>query len=325
VKILVISTFVTPFISEDLNILRKTCEVEHLLVRGAGSLASIALGVRRNDIVYTWFASTYAAAAVASARKFRHRSVVALGGVDVAGMEEIGYGIWISPWKSRMVAYALRMADRVLAVDPFLKEEAIRRAGYDGRNIEYLPTGFDPAFWSPVGERGESVLTVAVCDSEARLRVKGVDFLLDTARRLPAVKFVLVGIQEPHTSNLRVRAPANVEIRGRVSREELLALYRESRVYCQPSRFEGLPNAVCEAMLCGCVPVCTDVGGMRTPVAGYGILVPWGDPGTLAAAIMEAMAMPSAAGLRGRESIASRFTPERREQGLMKVIGELAG
>ena len=251
--------------------------------------------------------------------------MIAIGGADVAGIDEIGYGIWVSPWKSRLVSYALKKADMVLAVDPFLKEEAIRRAGYDGRNIEYLPTGYDSAFWSPGGERTNSVLTVAVCDSEARMRVKGVDLLLDTVRCLPGTKFLLIGIQEPHASLLRALAPGNLEIRGRVSREELLALYRGSRVYCQPSRLEGLPGSVCEAMLCGCVPVCTDVGGMRTPVSGHGFLVPWGDPGMLAAAITEAMAGPPSGGLGGRESIASRFTLERREQGLMNLIGGLAG
>jgi glycosyltransferase involved in cell wall biosynthesis len=210
----------------------------------------------------------------------------------------------------------------VLAVDPFLKEEAIRRARYDGRNIEYLPTGYDSTFWSPGGERANSVLTVAVCDSDARMRVKGVDLLLDTARCLPGTRFLLIGIKEPHASALRARAPANIEIRGRVSREELLALYRGSKVYCQPSRLEGLPGSVCEAMLCGCVPVCTDVGGMRTPVSGHGFLVPWGDPGALAAAITEAMAGPIGPG--GRASVATRFTLERREKGLIGLIGGLA-
>jgi glycosyltransferase involved in cell wall biosynthesis len=210
----------------------------------------------------------------------------------------------------------------VLAVDPFLKEEAIRRARYDGRNIEYLPTGYDSTFWSPGPERANSVLTVAVCDTDARMRVKGVDLLLDTARRLSGIRFILVGIKEPHASLLRARAPANIEIRGRVSREELLGLYRGSKVYCQPSRLEGLPGSVCEAMLCGCVPVCTDVGGMRTPVSGHGFLVPWGDPGALASAITEALDGPDGRG--GRESIASRFTLERREQGLVRLIGGLA-
>ena len=319
------STFVTPFITEDLNILRKHWDVEHLLARGVGALTSIALGVRRSDIVYTWFASTYSAAAVSSARAFRRRSVIAIGGADVAGIADIGYGIWISPWKSRLVSYALKSADRVLAVDPYLKEEAARRAGYDGRNIQVLPTGFDPAFWSPGGERTDSVLTVAVCDSRARLGVKGIDLLIRAARSLPGTKFTVIGIDEPLAGQLRTGTPANVEIRGRVSREELLSLYRRSKVYCQPSRFEGLPNAVCEAMLCGCIAVCTDVGGMRTPVSGHGILVPWGDPAALAAAVSEAMSRQADDGLKGRESIALRFTPQRREEGLVRLIGELAG
>lgn len=319
------STFVTPFIAEDLKILRKHWEVEHLLVHGVAALPSILRGVRRSDVVYTWFASTYAAPAVAAARAFGRRSVIAIGGGDVAGIPEIGYGIWISPWKSRLVSYALKTADRIIAVDPFLKQEAIRRAAYDGGNIEVLPTGYDSVFWSPGGEQSDSVLTVAVCESEARLRVKGLDLLLEAARRLPGTHFLIVGLQEPYASGLRSKAPANVEIRGRVSPEEVRSLYRKSRVYCQPSRFEGLPNSVCEAMLCGCVPVGTDVGGMRTPVDGYGLLVPWGDPAALAEAISKAMAAPPGAGLKGRESIASRFTQERREQGLVQLIGGIAG
>ncbi len=321
-KILVLSTFITPFITEDLTILRRHWEVRHLLVRGVGALPSILSGVRQSDIVFTWFASTYAAAAVGAARAFGRRSVIAVGGGDVAGIPEIGYGIWISPWKSRLVTYALRTADRVIAVDPFLKREAIRRAGYDGANIDVLPTGYDSTFWSPAGEKTDSVLTVAVCESESRVRVKGLDLLLEAARHLAGTRFVVVGVQEPHAGRLRARAPVNVEILGSVSRDDLRAMYRKSRVYCQPSRFEGLPNAVCEAMLCGCVPVCTDVGGMRTPVGGHGFLVPAGEPGVLAAAIAEAMRSPAPTG--GREFIASRFTLEGRDLGLRKLIGELA-
>jgi glycosyltransferase involved in cell wall biosynthesis len=324
VKILLTSTFVTPFITEDLNILRKHWDVEHLIVRGPGALPAIAVGVGRSDVVFTWFASTYAAAAVASARALGRRSVISLGGADVAGIPDIGYGIWISPWKSRWVSYALRSADRVIAVDPFLKSEAARRAQYDGRNIEILPTGYDSRFWTPGGEKTGSVLTVAACASDVRLRVKGVDILLQTARLVPETRFTLVGVQEPYAARLRRDAPANLDVRGGLSREDVRALYRSSQVYCQPSRFEGLPNAVCEAMLCGCIPVCTDVGGTRTAVAGHGYLVPERDPGALASAIRKVLDPHSPAPAGGRESITSRFTLERREEGLVNLIGGLA-
>jgi glycosyltransferase involved in cell wall biosynthesis len=170
----------------------------------------------------------------------------------------------------------------------------------------------------------DSVLTVAVCDSGARMGVKGVDLLLDAARLVPSTRFLLIGIGEPFLQPLAARAPANVEIRGRVPREELLTLYRNTKVYCQPSRFEGLPNAVCEAMLCGCVPVCTDVGGTRTAVDGAGLLVPWGDPAALASSINEALAWPAASGVAAREAIAGRFTLEKREEGLVRLVRGLS-
>jgi glycosyltransferase involved in cell wall biosynthesis len=322
-KILVTSTFVTSFINEDLSILRKHYDLTHICASGLGALALIARSVRHSDLVLSWFASTYAAAAVASAGIFRKNAVIAVGGADVAGIDEIAYGIWTSPWRGRLVTYALRSADKVLVVDPFLREEAMRRARYDGANIECLPTGYDPLYWSPEGGKEDFVLSVAACDTMARLQAKGVPLLLEAALSLPDVHFVLVGIHDRLMDAVRVRAPGNVDVRSRMSREELRGLYRKARVYCQASRIEGLPNAVCEAMLCGCVPVATDVGGMRSAVDGAGLLVPYGDPVRLAGAIMKAMAMPEAAGTNARAYVEENFTLTRREQGLLRVIGDL--
>jgi glycosyltransferase involved in cell wall biosynthesis len=321
--ILLTSTFVTPFINEDLTLLRKHFDVEHLIVKGPLASAAIVRGVQRSDLVFSWFASTYAASAVFSARLFNRKSVIVIGGVDVAGLAVISYGPWVSPWKSRLVGYALRNADRVLAVDPFLKEEALRRAGYNGDNISCLPTGYDASFWTPSGPKERLVLSVAVCDTEARLSVKGVDLLLDAARILVDVPFLLVGIHPRLLGAVRRRATANVEIRDTVAREELRTLYRRAKVYCQPSRVEGLPNAVCEAMLCECVPVATDVGGMRSALGKEGVLIPYGDAAGLARAIAEGLAMAAPAGTEARQFIAARYTVERREEGLLQTVREL--
>ena len=324
-KILVTSTFLTPFILEDLNILRKHHDVEHLLAHGTRAPVRIAVALRRADLVYSWFASTYAAVAVACARAQGKKSIIALGGADVAGIDEIGYGIWVSSWKSRLCRYALRHADRILAMDPFLKQEAVRRARYDGANIQVLPTGFDAAFWSPGGAKEKFVLSVALCDTEARLQVKGVDMLLEAARRVPDLPFILVGIESPLLESIRRRASSNVEVRTRVPREELRSLYRRAKVYCQSSRVEGFGAAVCEAMLCGCVPVGTNLGGMNTTIGERGFLVTYGDAPGLAEAITKAMAMPADAGIEGRRFIAEKFSLELREKRLLDVMTGLLG
>jgi len=285
----------------------------------------IARAVGRADLVMTWFASTYAAAAVASAALFGRKSMIVVGGVDVAGAADIGYGIWLSPWKSRLARYALRHAGRVLAVDPFLQRQAALRGEYDGKNIEVLPTGYDASAWAPGGEKERLVLTVAVCDSRERLKVKGIDLLFETAKRIPDVPFILAGIGARLADEVRNLAPRNVDVRGEVTHEELLVLYRRAQVYCQPSLIEGLPNAVCEAMLCGCIPVGTDVGGMGSAIGGAGMLVPAGDAVCLADAILTGLEASAAASTKARESIATRFTLQRREEGLLKTIRELLG
>ena len=80
------------------------------------------------------------------------RSIVVIGGADVARVPEMNYGMWLSPWKAVLVRYALRHASRVLAVDESLKEKAVTLAAYSGENIECVPTGFDPNVWVP-GDR----------------------------------------------------------------------------------------------------------------------------------------------------------------------------
>ena len=43
--------------------------------------------------------------------------------------------------------------------------------------------------------------------------------------------------------------------------------------YLQLSLSEGFPNALCEAMLCGCIPIVSDVSSMPGIVADKGLVV----------------------------------------------------
>jgi glycosyltransferase involved in cell wall biosynthesis len=246
------------------------------------------------------------------------KSILILGGVDVAADKELGYGIWLSKWKSKLVRRALLLADRVLVVDNSLKEEAMQRSGYDGKNIVYLPTGYDALFWKPSLQKKKFVLTVAHCNDETRLRIKGIDVLIQAARQMSSTEFVVVGI-EPALA-YRFQPPINMKFFPAFKQERLLQFYQEAKVYCQPSRREGLPNALCEAMLCGCIPVATSVGGNATAIADSGFLVPYNNIDALVKALNEALETDDELPTKARSRIVALFPKEKREADLLSVI-----
>ena len=84
-------------------------------------------------------------------------------------------------------------------------------------------------------------------------------------------------------------------------------------VFVLPSRFEGFPLAVVEAMLAELPVVASDVGAVREAVLDgrTGLLVPRDDPEALAAAVRELLADPArrrAMGAAGRTLALERYT-----------------
>jgi glycosyltransferase involved in cell wall biosynthesis len=319
-KILFISAFSAPFIEDDIRILEKKYKVIKQIGKGPFAFLKIICKSLLADLVFCWFGSTYAFLGVLLSRMMGMRSYVVAAGVDSAKNEEIGYGIWLNPFKAKLVRYAFCKATQVLAVDPSIRDNIIRLAGYDGKNIVCIPTGYDTEFWKPLGPKEKSVLTVAKANDPLTWKVKGIDVLFEAARRLPMVSFTIVGIA-PEFADL-YKPPINVKCIKKIERNDVLPYYQKQLVYCQPSRSEGLSNALCEAMACACIPVATQVGGNPTAVGDAGLLVPAGDAVKLAVAVNKALAMDFSYGIRARARIVALFPWQNRETELLDILTE---
>jgi glycosyltransferase involved in cell wall biosynthesis len=321
-RILFVSTFSTPFIQEDLEFLKTNFQVKTLIGSGIFQVFKIIVHCFTSDIVYCWFGSTYASLAVAVMKFLGKSSLIVVAGADVAYDKTLGYGIWLIPWKARLLRYAFNHADKITAVDESLAEKARTLGKYDGNNIEIVPTGYDVNFWNYSEKiKTQYVLTVATGSDERRLRVKGIDVLIETARILSHINFTIIGIEQGVVAHWNI--PFNVHIIAAVARKQLLPYYQRAEIYCQPSRHEGMSNVLCEAMLCGCQPVATDVGGTRTILNGVGFLVSPGDATALADALRQALSMEHIDAGEIRKRVAERFTISNRKERLLQILQQI--
>ncbi|MGA7160567.1 MAG: glycosyltransferase family 4 protein [Bacteroidota bacterium] len=319
--ILFTATFHSSFIDEDIQILRKDFDVTVVVAKGWKAPILLIQSLFKADVTFSWFASVYSSFLVFLAHLFGKKAVLVLGGVDVAKEKDLQYGIWNSWWKSPLIRYGITHASRVLAVDDFLKREAERLAYYSGDNIVTVPTGYDAEFWKPSGNKEQLVLTVASCPDMLRVKLKGIDLFISIARKLPEIQFKIIGISQNVALSLNI--PKNVECVSFSHREKVRQSYQRAKVYCQLSYREGLPNALCEAMLCECVPVGTTVGGIPTAIGDSGFLVDYLNEKQIVQAIRDGLGFSSELGKRARLRIASQFTLSQREQKLKEIIAEL--
>jgi len=159
------------------------------------------------------------------------------------------------------------------------RDELIK-IGFHPERVTAVPNGVEPSF-HPGGERSAVPLVAAV----GRLApVKRFDRLIEAAvvahRRTPTLQLVIGG-EGPELERLQaVVAEAGAQdwitFAGRLSNEDLLALYQRAWVVASASLAEGWGLTLTEAAACGTPAVATDISGHRCSVVDgvTGVLAP---------------------------------------------------
>ncbi len=150
----------------------------------------------------------------------------------------------------------------------------------EGGTVEVIPWGVD-ARGALQAEKGSGPLRVLFV---GQMRpYKGVEVLLEATATLPEVELTLVGngghLRE-YQQAARDRGAVNVKFLGRLPDDMLRAEYAASDVIVLPSttHAEAFGLVVLEGMASGCVPVVSNLPGVRDLADGTGLVVPSGDP-----------------------------------------------
>lgn len=250
----------------------------------------------RPDALLAYFAYPYGFAAVLFGAVFRIPVVVSCRGGDINHMTA-------PRLQGRLIVRSLRACRRVLVMSEEMRERT-RALGIDESRLHVVGNGVDSAIFAPADRaRAREELRIArdarvlVCVSRLS-EEKGIDVLVDAMTRIddPAVHLFVVG-DGVERSALAARVDraglgSRVTLAGTRPHSEVPRWLAAADVVVLPSRTEGMPNAVLEALASGRPVVATAVGGTRELIrdATLGRLVPPGDAAALATAINEAVA-----------------------------------
>jgi glycosyltransferase involved in cell wall biosynthesis len=214
----------------------------------------------------------------------------------------------------RVLAVLYRRLDRVIAVSDEAARQLADELRVRGERIVVVPNGVP--LQPPVAAAEPTAGRPVVVGAAGRLvPEKGMDVLLAATRQLSdsgvpvAVRIAGSG---PEAERLRTRsAGLPVMFDGEVS--DMQRWLEGLDVFCLPSRNEGLPLALLEAMMRGLPAVATDVGQVRTALGeGLRVVAP-DDPAALATSLRELLADPVARatlGARGRAVVLAAHTAE---------------
>jgi len=127
------------------------------------------------------------------------------------------------------------------------------------------------------------------------------------------------------TPGLRTR----VHFRNGLDRKALIQELSSSSLYVSLSKSDGASFSLLEALSCGIFPVLSDIPQNRewvTPEEDNGILVPFGDPGALAHALIRALAdgaWRARAAAYNRQKVLEQADVSRNLRELLRVISDL--
>lgn len=267
------------------------------------------------------------------------RTIIIIAGSDACSFPEINYGGFRKPLMRWAMCRSMHKAVRLAPVHWSLERFENRFSTFGPREQGYahfvqdlrtpstgIPYGFDTDSWTaPEGTRDPcSVLCVAtgVEPGNAVHFRKGIDLIIQAASLLPDHRFTVIGAARPEAYQ---GLPSNVRIHSGCAPDELRVCFGAHTIYLQPSVMEGFPNALCEAMLMGCIPVTSDITSMPDIVGGTGVCIGKRDPSRLADAIRSISSLPAAEiqllQQRARDRILP-YTMERRIGMLLDLVAD---
>jgi glycosyltransferase involved in cell wall biosynthesis len=222
-------------------------------------------------------------------------------------------------WRSLFWHRSARAAQRVIVPSAFVRDRATALLGIADERLRVIPHGLDHARFSPDADphqEREPFLLYPARSWPHKNHDRLFQAFAQLRRERPELRLVLTG--GGHSAD----APDGVDVRGNVSLDELVSLYRRASALVFPSLYEGFGQPVLEAMACGCPVACSDIPALVEVAGDAACTFRPTDPAAIADTTRDLMADPAPYSARGLERAAA-FTWDKAAEQYESVYREL--
>jgi glycosyltransferase involved in cell wall biosynthesis len=341
-KILYFHNGLSSFVKKDIEIIEKEFEllIFHFDVTNKKKvplffikqLIFIVLNIFKSNTYVTQFGGYHSVLPCLIGKLFRKKSIIILGGTDCVSFPSIRYGNFYKKGLKIATTLSLKNASLLLPVDETLvnykynyqpNDYPFQGYKYFIKNIKtpykVIYNGYDADKWRcSIQKEPNSFVTVgANLGSRFGFELKGIDLIFKIAPLFPACKFYIVG---GHLIK-NIKVPSNIILLDPIPNTKLADFISSKQFYLQLSMSEGFPNALCEAMLCECIPIVSAVGAMPKIVGDIGFVLGVKSEQELQKMIQLALKTVSTIDTKNvRERISTHFTLENRKEILNQTI-----
>jgi glycosyltransferase involved in cell wall biosynthesis len=261
--------------------------------------------------------------------------LIILGGTDCVNFPSIKYGSFYKNPLRFFTSYSLHHASLLSPVDESLiqYEYIYQNADFNGQGFLYhypkiktsykvIYNGYNSSKWKMEKKNKNTFVTIgANLNSRFAFKLKGIDLFIELAKNIPDGTFYIVG-----GKSLKQSIPSNMILLDNIPNHQLPDFLSDKQFYVQLSMSEGFPNALCEAMLSGCIPIVSSVGGMTMIVENCGIILEKKSIHELTMSVKKLMKDEKETDILSKQSrkrISENFTIENRAEKLIKLIQNL--
>ena len=242
----------------------------------------LVINIRKVDTILISFGGYWSFFPALFGNLLGKKVAIVVHGTDCVSFPEINYGNLRSPLMRYFTQKSYQWVSIILPVSESLVytennyfSEKVLKFGYTHHlnNIKtpykVIPNGLIINDWSRnanISKEEGSFMTVL---APGKIVVKGADLIIKAAKSFPNCKFYFAGIDNIE----KVELTDNVIFLGRLNPLELKHWYSKTQFYLQLSNTEGFGVALCEAMLCECVPIVSDVNFLPSIVGDSGFVL----------------------------------------------------